>query len=494
MKRSLLWLLLALPACEAPDIPTTLEGPGGVYEVVIEGGTNVVPDDFDSVSAALADAAVRQVRHVLVREGVYDELPLRITHSAVELVGEGDVEIRAVMAGQPLLHIASGTDRVRVDGIRLVHDSPLGGAAVVSSGVVTLENVEISAPSGTGVHVSGGDLCLEGSTVQHHAVGVHATGGGRVDIKRSHVQDGDLGVVIEGGTNLRLLHSVVRDHRQVSDNHGSLHMQHVTISDVEVGVHTASGGASNLMRVAIQGATDPFVCDGTTELHETYSDQDDACVDDLHVLPDLLLDDELRPTLQSPLVDAGGLTDAPELLEDISGARRPTDGNFDGIPGSDIGAWELDLATCPSWELVSSHPEVGAWTEAFHATPSQSCNGTPGTGAVWRSRAVMAWADRAHLEFLLADGATAPSVDVQWWVLDATVAPSCASLDQMEVIATGTLGAGAQTLRVDVDPWSSDDAQPVVRRRLLLATGTAAHPHTPTWYAPYSVELRRSCQ
>ena len=160
-----------------------------------------------------------------------------------------------------------------------------------------------------------------------------------------------------------------------------------------------------------------------------------------------------------------------------------------------MGAWELALPECPRWSESHTLPPAGTWGPSFHPEPSIDCAAEPDAGAMWRGRVVQAWEDRILLEYFV-DAAHTPDVDVQWWLLDATEAPNCSSLEHMPVVRTGTITAGKPTHRVEVDPWADAevDGAPPVRRQLLLATGSPGAPLERVWYTPNAIEVSRTCE
>jgi hypothetical protein len=500
-------LLLLLASCQSTALETfapELDDTTGPLEVVIEGGTNVVPDAFPTVGAALADAALdHEVTTVLVRAGVYDELPLAVVRPDLRIVGEGDVRIRGVTPGQAVVHFAAGSEGSTLDGVTVEAAAPVGGTAILVEDHVGLANVElIGTPSAAMLEVRAANVVLEDSVLHDFGVGIRTTHGSVAHVLRSRVRNGAVGVVIEGGTNLRAMHSLLHDLDTAVSTDGTAHVQHVTIARTAIGVSVGDAGAeAHLSNVAAHATAALLSCAGgmATASHVYTDGAVGGCVaEGVEVVDDLGLDADLRPEQTSVLVDAGTPLPDPEAVLDIDSTPRPVDGDFDGHSAPDVGAFESCSPTCPNWVLDEVRPGVGTWQQGLEPVLPGTCDADPMSGAAWRGRVVTAAADSLTLEYFLTDPSLVPSRAISWSLVRTDQAPDCSSLADLPVVASGTHPADTPTLRLAVDPWvglpTDDPFAAEVVRRLLLVTGDDAAPDAPVLFSPFAFEVRRSCE
>ncbi|MEJ2600905.1 MAG: Ig-like domain-containing protein, partial [Anaerolineales bacterium] len=260
-----------------------------------------------------------------------------------------------------------GTDRTIVGGTGSDRLLTINGGAKVSLSGLTLTGGETTSPGG-GIYLQQGDLTLQEVQVNdNHAGGagggIWVGNGNSLTVSESSItgQSSDLGAggIYNLGT-LSLQNTTVSGNQGQSgggiSTTGPAHLLNVTLADnhaYDTG-GGLSGSAFNLKNTLLAGNTAPHGPDCapsfTSQGYNLLGDSGGCSVSGVsstdHIgvsahLSGLALNGATTFTNalggSSPAIDAG----ACDLPTDQRGVKRPQDGNLDGNPQCDIGAFEL---------------------------------------------------------------------------------------------------------------------------------------------------------
>jgi len=251
--------------------------------------------------------------------GVYSTGPLTVTNSTIKNNTASQTDGGGVAIAGGTVNVVN----VTISGNSAPHSAANGGGIWMSEGALTLINVTLSQNSAAGL--GGGILLRDGS-----AAGSPTIDATNLTIARNSAPVGS-GIDFVSGT-LRLKNTIV------ANNTGSPDCAHPTAAITSLGHNFDSGTSCGFSDPTDKNNADPKLGPlSSNGAIETYP-----------LLPG------------SPAIDAGDNNGCPAT--DARGITRPLDGNGDGTPVCDIGAYEAAPNTTPPASTCSPRPPIQVTT------------------------------------------------------------------------------------------------------------------------------------
>lgn len=357
--------------------------------------TLLVPSQFSTIQAAIRSASLLTTDTVLVSPGIYNEA-VRFDGKRVLLVSSNGPSVTFIKApaGSAGVTFANGeTAEAILNGFTITNSS--GGISVSSASPTIVSNVIVN--SGTGI-----DCYFSAPTVRNNSIlngagdGIHLGGAASAIIEGNVIRGNSIGIsMFAGGTPL------IRNNLIQSNRSDGLNMVNQSDADIVQNV-IVGNGASGIGWLVPSGARGPYVINNTIAknvgagIHADGYDISARIVNNVVMgtpalnvggfndsnLPVIEFNDFYAPTGAafsglvsnltgvagnisadpafvclpgddyrllggSPAVDAGinGATLLPAT--DYSGGTRIRDGDTNGTPIVDLGAFELNTASLP---------------------------------------------------------------------------------------------------------------------------------------------------
>jgi CSLREA domain-containing protein len=262
--------------------------------------------------------------------------------------GAGNCSLRAAVGegnalGSAAITLPAGTydsPSFSVTGDITINDGAPVDARLISQRITVAAGASLVLDGISSFTVPGVQVVVDGAFVGRHLSLVGLESIGQLDV-------GPTGAAVVENS---LFAHVFGVHPTVT-NEGTLVMRHTALlawSDLNVNTTAFhNSGTAHVTASVLQQ------CTGTAPLSLGYNnDVDGSCgltgTGDQSAAPPAFITNPVQPVtydlaLASPLVDAipvGVAGCGAEVVDDMSGAARPTDGNGDGTPGCDIGARE----------------------------------------------------------------------------------------------------------------------------------------------------------
>ena len=276
--------------------------------------------------------------------------------------------------------VTGGNVSVTIDGVTVRHGNVAGGSGggiLISGSTVTIDHTMISGNSssdGGGISNQGGTLTLVNTTV----------GGGNT---------ANVGGGINNNSTLIVINSTISGNTATSVGGGIQNTGTVTLTNATISNNSASngGGINNagssvtLINTIIANSPSGGNCAGTVTSLGHNLDSAGTCslsaAGDISNVDPVLgpLQNESGPTIThalevgSPAIDVGD--DSVGLAYDQRGVARPQDGDFDGVNGIDIGAYEKHDETPIACEVPSS-PNNIIWVNKNNTTGTSDGSST----------------------------------------------------------------------------------------------------------------------
>ncbi len=307
---------------------------------------------------------------IILPSGIYT---LTIAGAGNNSANSGDLDI-----SEDLTIVGAGARTTIIDGNRLDRVFDVANPAMVSISGVTIRNgLAPGTSDGGGIATLNGALTLTdvafiGNSAGRNGGAIYVSGSSAVltDVAIIGNSAGDAGGMFMGGGNLSLTNVTISGNSAVNDG-GGLQVANVTAGLINVTITANSAAAGGgifrtigtvVLRNSIVANNSPGGnCNTTVVSAGNNLDSGNTC--GFTFLGDLINTDPLLGPLQnnggqtdtqalpasSPAVDAGTNTGCPAV--DQRGVARPFDGNGDGTPVCDIGAYEFNLPPPASADL-----------------------------------------------------------------------------------------------------------------------------------------------
>lgn len=151
---------------------------------------------------------------------------------------------------------------------------------------------------------------------------------------------------------------------------------------------------------------------------------------------------------------------------------------------------------------VRTIPGVGEWTPWFATNTDCDCTvDVPNCHSLYQLRIASVDVEQnlAEIEVRKVDTSAGPSVDVAYWVVVSSLAPSCSELTGQVDRSSGTWPAGVSPLSLTIPIWPSQDAfataAPEARVNLAVITGGGGGYETERiWWSPEPLSFVKECE
>src|SRR6266571_3894603 len=307
---------------------------------------------------------------IILPSGIYT---LTIAGAGNNSANSGDLDIP-----EDLTIVGAGARTTIIDGNRLDRVFDVANPAMVSISGVTIRNgLAPGTSDGGGIATLNGALTLTdvafiGNSAGRNGGAIYVSGSSAVltDVAIIGNSAGDAGGMFMGGGNLFLTNVTISGNSAAADG-GGLQVANVTavLINATITGNSAAAGGGIFRTIGTVVLRNSIVannaaggnCNTTVVSAGNNLDSGNTC--GLTFLGDLINTDPLLGPLQnnggqtdthalpagSPAIDAGTNTGCPAT--DQRGVARPFDGNGDGTPVCDIGAYEFNLPPPASADL-----------------------------------------------------------------------------------------------------------------------------------------------
>ncbi len=310
---------------------------------------------------------------IILPSGIYT---LTIAGASNNSATSGDLDI-----SEDLTIIGAGARTTIVDGSRLDRVFDVRNPVPVAISGVTIRNGAAPGTSdGGGISTVNGPLTLTDVTFVGNSAGgnggaIFVAGGSTVltDVSVIGNSAGDAGGIFMGGGTLSLINVTISGNTAVNDG-GALQATNVTVTltNVTITANSAASGGGIFRTIGTVTLKNSIVADNSpggncnVAVVSAGNNLDSGNTCGFAAAGDLV---NTGPAL-GPLQNNGGSTDTHALLAgspaidagsnvgcpatDQRGVARPFDGNGDGTPVCDIGAYEYNIPPAPSADLSLS--------------------------------------------------------------------------------------------------------------------------------------------